>query len=372
MFKVETIIPFSDLENNKKRKPGDTFDVHTEERVRALLGDNSKKVKTIKVKGITYRGDKIKTGEKMIIFQRGLAAIGGIETFIYNFVKHYEDRNITVVSEVADFEQMLRISQYANVMVDDGFSEYECDVALLTSYDASCFMPRVRYKTAYQMIHADFEGLRKYAYWQSYVWKKHPGIKEVITVSETARQGLLNTSQVDSKVIYNILDDDKEDDVRFFITLSRATQEKGIERMVKMAKEFKKQNKKFIWFVACVLKQTSPQILREIQSIPEFMIIPPALDNRKLIGHCDYLVQLSDTESFCYSAYEALQQNVPVILTDFPEAKNIVDDGENGYIVDLDLSNLDVDKIFNNVPRPTYYVDRCDYEAWEQVFKGEF
>jgi glycosyltransferase involved in cell wall biosynthesis len=90
-----------------------------------------------------------------------------------------------------------------------------------------------------------------------------------------------------------------------------------------------------------------------------------------LIKNCDYLVQLSDTESFCYSAYEALQRNVPVILTDFPEARNLVDDGENGFIVDMDLSNLDVDRIFNNKPKATYYIDRCNHDMWEKVFGGE-
>lgn len=83
------------------------------------------------------------------------------------------------------------------------------------------------------------------------------------------------------------------------------------------------------------------------------------------------MVQLSDTESFCYSAFEALQRGVPVILTNFTEAYNIVEDGKNGYLVDMDLKNLDVDKIFNHKPEHVTFKDRCDYDAWEKVFKGE-
>lgn len=90
-----------------------------------------------------------------------------------------------------------------------------------------------------------------------------------------------------------------------------------------------------------------------------------------LIRGCDYLVQLSDTESFCYSAFEALQRGVPVILSRFPEAYNIVEEGKNGYLVDMDLSDLDIDKIFNHKPQDVSYVDRCDYNKWEKVFKGE-
>ena len=91
-----------------------------------------------------------------------------------------------------------------------------------------------------------------------------------------------------------------------------------------------------------------------------------------LIKNCDYLVQLSDTESFCYSAYEALQREVPVILTRFPEAYNIVEEGQNGYLVEMDLSDLDVEKIFNEIPPAKYYIDRCNLDDWDKVFKGEF
>ena len=104
-----------------------------------------------------------------------------------------------------------------------------------------------------------------------------------------------------------------------------------------------------------------PQLLKEINSIPEFVIVPPSTINKLLIQGCDYLVQLSNTESFCYSAFEALQRGVPVILTRFPEAKNIVEEGKNGYLVKMDLSDLDIDKIFNNKPTEVKYTDRCDY-----------
>ena len=63
---------------------------------------------------------------------------------------------------------------------------------------------------------------------------------------------------------------------------------------------------------------------------------------------------------------------MPVILTRFPEAYNIVDEGENGYLVDFDLSDLDVDKIFNHVPKADYYIDRCNLDSWEEVFRGSF
>ena len=167
----------------------------------------------------------------------------------------------------------------------------------------------------------------------------------------------------DGEVIYNILDDDitKDDDLKVFITLSRATAEKGIYRIVEMAKKFKEAGKKFVWFLGCTLQQAPADVQSAIKNMKEFVVLPPIPENKQLIGHCDYLVQLSDTESFCYSAFEALQRGVPVILSRFTEASNIVEEGKNGYLVEMDLSDLDVDKIFNHKPTDVSYVDRCDY-----------
>jgi hypothetical protein len=37
----------------------------------------------------------------------------------------------------------------------------------------------------------------------------------------------------------------------------------------------------------------------------------------------------------------------------------------------MDLKDLDVDKIFNHKPTKVSYEDRCDYDKWEKVLKGE-
>ena len=155
--------------------------------------------------------------------------------------------------------------------------------------------------------------------------------------------------------------------------MSRATAEKGIFRIVEMAKRFREAGKSFTWFLCCTIDQVTDRKIKDaIKSMPELIIVPPDVKNKMLIKNCDYLVQLSDTESFCYSAYEALQREVPVILTRFPEAYNIVDEGQNGYLVEMDLSDLDVEKIFNEIPPAKHYIDRCNIEDWEKVFKGEF
>lgn len=374
MYKVRVIKRFKDtLHNDKLRLEGDTFDIETTERLKTLMNFGTKKVKLVELIQ-AYKQHPVTKGPKIVIYQNYLYTIGGIETFVYNLTKHYKDRDITIIANSADLDQILTLSRYANVIIDDRRTKIECDVLLLGNYNCDEIMPRVIAKKIYQMIHADWEELTKLSAWASFKWQPNKRVDGVIAVSDSAATGLKNSMGVDSKVIYNILDDDfKDEDGLTFITLSRMTLEKGAYRMVEMAKAFKEAGKNFTWFLCCTLDQIADKnLLKEIQSIPEFVIIKPDVNNKRFIKNADYLVQLSDTESFCYSAYEALQRGVPVIITDFKEAKNIVDDGENGYIIKKDLSNLDVDKIFNHIPKGNYYIDRCNHDSWEQVFKGKF
>lgn len=373
MYLVKAIKSFNDLtiEDPRKRarKVGDTFTIEDDNRLRVLMGDNEKKIKFVELISAQKKCPTIYNDKKIVIFQDYLYFIGGIETFVFNLVKHYKDHNITVMGRSIEFEQIVALSKYANVKIDDN-KKFDCDVLILGNYNCDYILQRVKAKKIYQMIHADWRGIKKLPEWSSFKWTKSPKISDIICVSDEASKGLKETMGYDSKVIYNILDHNYGmEEGKTFITLSRATPEKGIHRIVKMAKKFKEANKNFVWFLCCSLDQLNDKaLLKEIKSIPEFVIIPPTRHNKMLIKGCDYLVQLSDTESFCYSAYEALQRNVPVILTDFPEARNIVDDGENGFILDMDLGNLDIDKIFNFNPEGVYYIDRCDYSKWEEIF----
>ena len=45
-------------------------------------------------------------------------------------------------------------------------------------------------------------------------------------------------------------------------------------------------------------------------------------------------------------------------------------DGVNGYLLNDDLSNLDIDKIFNEVPKVSGYKEKLSPE-WQKVLRGE-
>lgn len=371
MFKVKVIKNFTDISENKERVKGETFELSNHYRARELLGDNPKHTQYVSLISAKKRSSDKYEGKRIIIYQQYLYKIGGIETFLYNLTKQYKERNIAIVVNAIDAFKAMEIAEHADVIIDKPENTYECDVLILGNYNCTPALDKTTFKVAYQMIHADWEALKKFSSWKDYKWIPDKRVSKIITVSETARIGLKKAFKLESEVIYNILDNEPAEHALTLITLSRATQEKGIDRIIKMAQEFKKQNKKFIWFLCTPLEQANVVTANRIREIPEFIIVTPSVNNKALIDKCDYLVQLSDTESFCYSAFEALQRKVPVILTDFIEARNIVVDGENGYLLDMELNNLDVNKIFNEIPTNVTFTDKCDLNKWEMVFKGE-
>ena len=82
------------------------------------------------------------------------------------------------------------------------------------------------------------------------------------------------------------------------------------------------------------------------------------------IAEADYGVQLSDTEGYSYFINECLQYETPVICTNFPSAYESVKDNINGYILDMNLNNLDIEKIVNNIPKNFEYKEKCTEKDW--------
>ena len=130
--------------------------------------------------------------------------------------------------------------------------------------------------------------------------------------------------------------------------------------MLKLAQELKKANVKFRWtiFTDLDLYNQKPFNLEEI------VYMKPSHDFWDYIKEADYGVQLSDTEGYSYFINECLQYEIPVLCTNFPSAYESVKDGVNGYILDMNLKNLDIEKIVNNIPKEFEYKEKCTEKDW--------
>ena len=125
--------------------------------------------------------------------------------------------------------------------------------------------------------------------------------------------------------------------------------------MIILANELTKRKIPFLWLVF-----TND---RNAIDNPNVIYMPPRLDIRDFIANSDYLVQLSDTEAWCYSVLESLCLGTPVITTPIPSFNEMgVDNGKNGYILPFNMKELPIEDIYNNIPSFTFKAPKDIYD----------
>lgn len=302
--------------------------------------------------------------KKVVLCQHFFNKIGGIETFIINFCKtFYKEYDITLLCRNIDIDNALKLSQYADVVCEP--TDIECDTLIITSVLIDNQMiEKVKYKKIYQMVHSDWSQMKRFWDWEI---KKYSPDTQFIAVSESARDSLKKEYGYDSIIIPNILIKPYVNSQKTLklLSLCRLTKEKGFERMKILCDLLEELHISYIWNVY------GTNVYNE-QSYKNMIIQKSITKNiGEVIKNHDYVVQLSDTESFCYTMYESLLLGVPVLVTPFPNAKQEIKDGENGYILpfDMNISKDKIKQIYKNIPQNVKYKQEGVKEKWQELLK---
>ena len=300
---------------------------------------------------------------KLILYHNNLLKFGGVDTFVYNFVKKMNKYfDILFLYTTADKNNLERIKKYVNTEQYSKDKKYICDICICASawgqYPDSVIAKSGRY---IQMVHADYIKAKEigFIYNKWHKTTEHIGVSNYVCKVFKQLYPKENITR-----IYNILDEVQETKpILKLISATRVSKEKGYERMLKLAQELKKANIRFRWtiFTDLNLYNQKPFDLEEI------VYMRPSHDFFDYIKEADYGVQLSDTEGYSYFINECLQYGTPVICTNFPSAYESVENEKNGYIVDMNLSNLDINKIVNNIPKDFVYKEKCNENDWIQL-----
>ena len=274
------------------------------------LEDYATIIKPRLIKGTERRGQptnlfyKLETPRttQVLIYCDTLFMIGGIETWTYNFCKYmHKYYDIAVYAPKIDDKQSDRLLPYAEIITDQNRT-IVCDTAINCRYVLE--LPKnVEYKQYFQVVHTC--KMKDY-------WTIKDKADKVIYVSKVAADSF-NDDQ--GQVIHNLTD---PQDVRPLLTLvsaSRLSYEKGGQRMIQFARLLEAHKIDYVWY--CFTDERLPEA-------PENMIFKrPTLNIKPYIKAADFLVQLSDQESFCYSVVEAWQLGTPTITTPLPVLKEL-------------------------------------------------
>lgn len=284
--------------------------------------------------------------------------IGGVESWIYYIGKLYgKNRDITVYYRCGDEKQIDRL---LNILKVKRFydQDVDCDIAIFCfttpDKEVSCFKAKIE---RIQFIHACYS----IAY-NIKEFEKSPLINRYIAVSQTAADDFYNIAGFMPEIMYNPIYIEKPKKVLKLISATRITEDKGsiYEKMCKFANKLIEKDIPFIWLVF-----TNNTIIKP--TIRGMIFLPPELQITNYIAEADYLVQFSKTEADCLSLKESLSVGTPVLVTNFAAAiENGVIDGVTGYIFDMDMSNVDVEKIYNNIPKFEYKVKASEKE-WNKL-----
>lgn len=264
-----------------------------------------------------------------IFYISHINTIGGIETFFYQLAKQFEDRNITIVCKTGDDKQIERLKKYVRVVKHEG-NKIKCQKAFF-NYNID-IIDYVEAKEYIQILHSDYKSM-------GIKLNKHPKINRYLAVSNQVAKGIKEVYGIECEVIYNPYQKEEPKRVLNLISATRLTTEKGKSRMIKLGEELNKAGIPYLWLI----------FTNDTNAIdnPNIVYMKPRLDILDYISNADYLVQLSDAEAYCYSIVESLSVNTPIITTNLPVLKELGVNETNSIILDFDMSNLDVDKIYN-------------------------
>lgn len=146
------------------------------------------------------------------------------------------------------------------------------------------------------------------------------------------------------------------------ISATRLTSEKGKGRMITLAKRLNDRGIPFIWLVYTD---------GDMPDIPNVIVMKPQLDLHHMVADSDYLVQLSDSEAYCYAVVESLMVGTPVVITPFLVKGEIGCNENNSIILEFNQSNVNdvIDQMLNKQFKFTYEPPQSD-ETYMQLLGG--
>ena len=273
-----------------------------------------------------------------VFYVSNFNTIGGVETYIFELVRKYQDYDITIIYKTGDAAQIKRLKDYVRVVRYTG-EKIKCKKAFF-NYETD-IIDNVEAEEYIQLIHAMFKT-------QGITPRINPKITTYYCVSESAGkewEELTGIKPILNRNPLTITEEEKKP-VLYLVSATRLTPEKGKDRMIKLARLFDNAKIPYMWLV----------FTNDTKAIdnPNVIYCKPRLDIRPVLASLKdkgYGVQLSDCEGDCYFTRECEALGVPLLVTPVASFKEQgLKDGQNCYYIPFDVENVDVNKIYNKIP----------------------
>lgn len=131
-----------------------------------------------------------------------------------------------------------------------------------------------------------------------------------------------------------------------FLTVGRASEEKGYDIAVQITAELKKRGLCFKWFIIGDGRDLNKlrTMAKEYQVEQEIIFLGMRENPAPYVKSCDLYLQPSRHEGYPITIVEARSLQKVIIASDIPSMREQIRDGENGYLCPLDVMQF-ADKI---------------------------
>ncbi len=288
---------------------------------------------------------------KVVFYNKTLIS-GGIEKCLELLSKEiYKDYDIDIVytdDSILDPNIVKILEQYANVYkLEDEIIDCDVCVWCYLYFDYNRLKNIIRAKRNIAWIHS-MPRILPNCLLDSEEFIND--MEEFICVSEAVKSNL-NISK-EGKVIYNFMANDIKELANTFnpfngidentlklSVVSRLSQGKGFDRLLILANALKERNIDFKILVIGKGRKREFEIKEAFKDFTEVEFVGYQENPYPYMKNADYLVQLSDDESWCNSITEAKILGTPIIVTNFQSSKEQVINLENGIVIDLNDTN---------------------------------
>lgn len=269
-----------------------------------------------------------------IFYVRNIHAIGGVETYVYEMAKKYQDKDIAVVCKTVAPEQKRRLEKYCRVYIHKN-QPIECKI-IITNWDTSIIEYVNKEAKFYTVLHTDYSNSEEA--------KGLPKDYDRITyigITEDSKKKFEDLTGIKRTILCRNpleLDLDKDEPVLVLASATRLSEIKGGKRMLMIANELDRQGINFIWLLFTTYEYQDNPVWQNKNVIH--------MGNRLDIGHylkmADWIVQPSICEGDSYTLKEALYRGTPVVVCELGYFKEYgIKDGVNALFLKEDGSNVE-------------------------------
>lgn len=247
--------------------------------------------------------------------------IGGIESVIENLSRRYE---FSVLYEREDKERLKYFNELGIETIKYVGQPIECDT-LLRVLDGKA---EIKAKKRKLFIHG--------MYYENVDIPEHD---EIYACSKTAAEQFEKVTGLKVDVLYNPIELIETTKPLIIGVFSRLSSEKGKWRYKYLIDELKASNKPFLMpiFTDFPFDVDDKRVI----------MMNPVMNDTEWMRKCDYIANLSDTEAGSITMQKALKMGIPLITTKLPILDEFKIDNTNAKILEMDMSNLDIEDLWN-------------------------